>query len=281
MSQEYYFRSGHRICGPYTAARLLSMARNGEFSSVCEVSTDQHSWRPATEFPELFPKPDGPRFARSGRPAFHPPLRNPVDEPEDIALELQSIAPAIPVPLHRLPDAQSTKEKWFYTRQGYEVTAPVDWESLQRMVSTGEISANDQVWTEDYREWTPVTKVPGLSPIAPPPSGAEGMAVTAAIIGVIALLLFTSFMVPIALRLRNGQFDPASNPLLIIGSMSALLLAVLSIVLGHLRLAAAKTVQLHSTPRSAVIVALIGGYTVVVMEAILTVVAVVYLSRNT
>lgn len=276
MSQEYFIRSGGRTSGPHSIAKLHSLARNGEFSRHCEVSTDKHIWVPAEEVPGTLPETDVPRFTRPATPKPAPQPRG--DTPEGLGAEVFAISLEAPVVQPRPAEPPSAGGRWFYTRQGQEVADPVDWASLQRKVSTEEISLKEHVWTDGYREWMPVEQVPGLVPIGFRRSGTDAMAVATAVIGAIALLMFTAFMIPIALKLRNGQFAPASHPLLAIGAASALLLALLAIVLGHVRLAASRSAELRPGMRSAIVVGLIGGYTVVIMEVVLTVV--VYLSHR-
>jgi len=50
-----YVRLRGNVQGPYEADRLRAMARGGRFSRLHEVSIDGHSWRRATDFPDLFP----------------------------------------------------------------------------------------------------------------------------------------------------------------------------------------------------------------------------------
>ncbi|HET6246058.1 MAG TPA: GYF domain-containing protein [Tepidisphaeraceae bacterium] len=59
--------------------------------------------------------------------------------------------------------------EWFYTQMGQQA-GPVDKATLQHMLATGQISANENVWKEGMASWMPASSVPEL--FAAPPAAA-------------------------------------------------------------------------------------------------------------
>ena len=70
--------------------------------------------------------------------------------------------------------------EWYLYKDGQQ-QGPVSWEQLRRQAASGQIGAEDQVWTESMSDWTRAGEVEGLFPSfgpaaapAPPPRPSMG-----------------------------------------------------------------------------------------------------------
>lgn len=52
---------------------------------------------------------------------------------------------------------------WYYSEQGQQ-RGPVELPELQRLLSTGQVSGHDLVWTEGMPQWQPAAQVPAVMP---------------------------------------------------------------------------------------------------------------------
>jgi hypothetical protein len=55
---------------------------------------------------------------------------------------------------------------WYYAANGQRV-GPVTFDQLRRLTTSGQIAANDLVWTEGMADWQPASGIPSLMPPVP------------------------------------------------------------------------------------------------------------------
>ena len=161
MSTQYYLRVRGRILGPYDQEKLQSLAQRGQLSRMHEVSADGATWSRASSFPELFTAklPTEPTWNGGG-----------ADAPATVTVE-EPAARHGSTPGERPP--QPGSQTWHYIAAGVEC-GPVDFSDLQMLAGTGQIGADDLVWTQNMQSWVPAKQVPGLvRPITQPARNVE------------------------------------------------------------------------------------------------------------
>lgn len=166
MSDQYYLRVRGRVLGPYDHEKLRSLAQRGQLSRMHEVSTDGVSWSRATAFPDFFAAPALPvKLAASA---------NEVDQPAG-SEEICILPAKDPVQHVTNGPPHVGDQKWHYISNGVQC-GPVDFSALRVLVGTGQVRADDQVWTDGMPAWITAIQVPGLfrSPNEVPQVGAAG-----------------------------------------------------------------------------------------------------------
>ncbi len=162
MSNPLYIRVRGRVLGPYDPEKLQSLAQQGQFSRMHEVSEDGITWVKATNYPELF-------TARLDPAALKKPAAAPAST--------TTASPASET--HSATAATNNHQQggtWYYTSHGHEV-GPVSMAEMQAAARAGDITAADQVWTDGMPQWVPASQV---VPIPPSPSESVPTAVPAA-----------------------------------------------------------------------------------------------------
>jgi hypothetical protein len=123
-----------------------------------EVSPDGVTWSRATSFPELFAGtlPAASPWSGNGGEAAAA-KQEPV---------LESAATTQEPPKEGPP--QHSAQMWHYLSGGVQC-GPVDFSNLQMLVGTGQISADDSVWSPGMPNWISAAQVPGLvrGPVGP------------------------------------------------------------------------------------------------------------------
>lgn len=165
--QQFYTRVRGRVQGPFTVERLRLLAKRGRFGRHHHVSTDGVSWRPAAEFPELFPKTP-PEKRKQRKQQLEPQFIEPVAEESTAAGDdTYDLEPS---------DAGSgTKTLWYYT-QDMQECGPVSFSELQQLAVSGRLTPEDLVWSEGMPDWALASTIPEL---LPSPAGAEQFALAA------------------------------------------------------------------------------------------------------
>lgn len=155
METALYMRVRGRVLGPYDQEKLQGLARRGQLSRMHELSPDGVTWVRASNFPELF------TIGQSDLP----PASAESDGGIAVSATSQQAAPVNYEQAHTNrttePAHSTTSTQWFYTCAGVQ-RGPVDFTNLQMLVGTGQLSADDLVWTEGMGAWTPARGVPGL-----------------------------------------------------------------------------------------------------------------------
>ena len=149
MGNTYYVRVRGRVLGPYTLDAVSQMARKAQIGRSHEASLDGESWRPASEFPEIFERPPVPvaTFVPSGA------------GPGDTAI------PGNPV---QDLDSVSGGVLWHFTRRGEQQPNPIPQSTLVNLIASGEVGPDDHVWCETMSTWDVVSRVPQLAAFALP-----------------------------------------------------------------------------------------------------------------
>lgn len=133
----WYVRFRGQVQGPYSVAQLRQQLERGRFSRQHEVSDDGATWRRATDIPEL--------FASRVRKKQRSDLMQ-LDEPELVAAPLPTGA----------------RPTWYYSI-GDERHGPSTLLELRRLVTDGQLVANDLVWNNGFDDWVPLIDVPDLA----------------------------------------------------------------------------------------------------------------------
>jgi TM2 domain-containing membrane protein YozV len=153
MSAQYFMRVRGRVLGPYEEDKLQALAHRGQLSKMHEVSTDGLTWARASHFPNLF----------AGAPVAEEiyqqvPEQRTAEKPEPVSFAPQNVPQQTP---------QTNKGQWFYTSGGMQC-GPVDYSQLQLLSASGQLTGNDQVWTEGMQGWvlaSTVIRVASPTPI--------------------------------------------------------------------------------------------------------------------
>lgn len=244
--------------GPFTIPELRRLASTGEFSRHFHLSTDRVDWeRASAHFEEWF------RDENLERMLAEKTLGNTNgDEDKD---ETQSDRSQSGERDDQIDD------EWFYTQDGVESELPVTFERLVRLASTGQLRANEFVWTEAMQDWTLAEAVPGLFPgmekgepnsqsrlasMEPPSEPAPGAKATAP-------MAVASFV----LGLCGASF------LFFIGSICA-------VVFGHIAIKQISESRGNLGGRGLAISGLVLGYLVLVVASIVVIVLAVLASLN-
>ena len=162
MSNPLYIRVRGRVLGPYDPEKLQSLAQQGQFSRMHEVSEDGVTWVKAMNYPELF-------TANLATPTLNKPVAT-------------KTATATSTAASETRTSTTTNNNhqqggnWYYTSHGHEV-GPVSMAEMQAAARAGNITAADQVWTDGMPQWVPANQV---LPIPPSPSESVPTAIPAA-----------------------------------------------------------------------------------------------------
>lgn len=147
MSQtngQLYIRLRGKMQGPYSTEQLQAFARRGQFSRTHEVSSDGVSWVRASNYPQLFSNEI--KVLDASQPVSTTTVQDEI----------------------RIGPPQGGRQKpggggeWHYTIGGAEL-GPVDFATLQGLVSQGRLGASDVVWTDGMADWLPPSRVPALA----------------------------------------------------------------------------------------------------------------------
>lgn len=155
MGQNYYVRVRGRVLGPYTLDAVSQMARKAQIGRSHEASLDGESWRPASEFPEIFERPPVPSAT------YVPASTGPGSVP----------TPAFPP---QESGSVSGGGLWYFTKRGEQQPTAIAQADLVNLIASGEVSAEDHVWCETMSTWDVVSRVPQLAAFALP-SASGGM----------------------------------------------------------------------------------------------------------
>lgn len=149
MGQNYYVRVRGRVLGPYTLDAVSAMARKAQIGRSHEASLDGESWRPASEFPEIFERPPVPSAT------YVPASTGPGSVP----------TPSFPP---QESDSFSGGMLWYFTKRGEQQPTAISQAALVNLIASGEVSAEDHVWCETMSSWDVVSRVPQLAAFALP-----------------------------------------------------------------------------------------------------------------
>ena len=150
MAEEFFIRFRGRTVGPYEVSQLQQMARKGRLSRATEVSSDGASWEPASSYPEIFQKPKAGDVAASS--AFED-LGDPISSDNLGGFYSQSGTPS-----QSPSTAVSQSPQWYYTQGGAQL-GPVPQETIVGLVSSGQLSASENVWRDGMPSWVPLEQV--------------------------------------------------------------------------------------------------------------------------
>lgn len=234
MTEEtYYVRFKGRTLGPFAESKVREMVRRGQITRVHELSADSVSWRPASEFPELFPQPvpEPEPWPPGGDDDVVDPPGGGIDEPPD---DEGPVGPGVVV----------GEAEWFAHINGSN-KGPVRYEDLQNWVRAGVLDGETLLWKEGWEEWEPakvalpsliinvgpIIKVgkpaPGGSPVGGSnnngSSGAgsgsvrsdrsrgTGFAITSLVLGIISFLLCGGCLTGVPAMIFGGLGISAAN----------------------------------------------------------------------
>jgi|GEM_PF-3224894 len=139
-NETYHIRIRGNVLGPFRRDKLLALIQRGQLTRVHEVSRDGGEWRPAGEFPELFP----------------PQANSPASQPNATEAKLGTTASdggtPSPSSISTSPESQIV---WFYEQDGRE-HGPVLLPQLLELIRKGMLGPNNQVWKEGMPNWQPI-----------------------------------------------------------------------------------------------------------------------------
>lgn len=153
MSHTYYVRVRGRTLGPYDLDAIRQMARRAQVGRSHEVSLDGLAWTIASNYPEIFERPQvagtdprgfGTQGTPSGTAGFPPGGTVPSGPP---------VGPTV---------------MWHYTVDGQQQDAPIDHQTLVNLIASGRIGGDDNVWNETMSDWKTVADMPELAAYALP-----------------------------------------------------------------------------------------------------------------
>jgi len=166
MSDQYYIRSRGKVQGPFTAEALRTLGKRRKFGRSFQVSTDQLNWAPATEYPDLLPKPRE-RKVRA-KPVEEPVPQSGADQSEDA----QANSPALQqaeVKQSAVPASVAAADSQWYYALDDQPLGPVSFEELRILAEHGKLTDEHFVWSDGLDDWVEAERVPGLlSPAAEP-----------------------------------------------------------------------------------------------------------------
>ena len=113
---KYYVRIGSKAFGPFSKEGVLTLVTQNRIRRSDAVSTDKTNWRPAGEYPELYP--------------------NPADAARESAAA---------------KNGGADSEKWYVSRDGREALGPYATETVIGMLAKRELSRRCYVWREGER----------------------------------------------------------------------------------------------------------------------------------
>jgi hypothetical protein len=134
-SRPYFYQMRGSTLGPLELPEMQQRVQRGMVGSRSEVSRDGVDWRKASEFPEIFRKPNLP-------PAF--------------VIESTSTAAATTV-------ADPPQDQWFIVLHGMQQQDPIPLATLQQYVATGMIKKDDVVCKQGWEKWAVVRSIPELA----------------------------------------------------------------------------------------------------------------------
>jgi hypothetical protein len=165
-NQELYLfiRVRGKVVGPFGFDKLVALARKGQLSRMHDVSIDQMSWeRAGQSYPQIWEEW-----------TVMAPTPQPV-EAQDVNFEGNAGETAI-----EIDTSQSTEgaAMWHYTKGGSE-QSPITLDELKHLFSLGELTSDEDVWTEGMSQWRNAGDVPALADVVggkrPIPSGSSGL----------------------------------------------------------------------------------------------------------
>ena len=146
-----FVRVRGKVAGPFDFEKLVSLARRQQLSRMHEVSTDQMSWmRAGTSYPQIW---EGwTMTAPIGQPEEETVVVNTGGNPDETGPVADPPQPTAELPL------------WHYTKGGEE-QQPIPLDQLKHLFLLGELTANEDVWTEGMSEWRKAGDVPALASV--------------------------------------------------------------------------------------------------------------------
>jgi hypothetical protein len=149
--QQWFIRRQGRVQGPFPPEKLQDFAQRGQLARIHEVSMDQQSWRKAGEEAWIFQ----PQITEAPAPQSRAPV------------QIAPVQPQQPQPGFAAPQPQPggaappVSDAWFFQSNGRQ-QGPIDFATLSRMLSVGDLDPNTMVWREGMPQWQPATMIPGL-----------------------------------------------------------------------------------------------------------------------
>jgi hypothetical protein len=266
LQEQYYTRLGGKVEGPFTFDELAERRSNGKFSMLHEVSVDRDDWFSGSEImQEIGQSPN--RSRKSRRAAQQAPRKSPVDK-----------TPKRPSPPPR-PSRSMPSVEWSYTAGGRRVESPIPTDHLRELIRAGEVGEDDRVWRRGIEAGAKVSECAEFADaLWEYAQGAGRLSrrlsrfarLTAAVGGVdYALLLVCTVM--LVLRMRAAPLVLSEHIGVIVMTSFALVLGIVTAVLGHMAIRAFKRLPGTSKERSLIVFGLSCGYTSVIVILILTI----------
>jgi len=167
VANVFYLRIRGKSQGPYTLDQLRGFSKRGQLSRLHEVSTDGATWGRASAYPELFASGETAETATADALGLAPDVFTAATEGG--GYRVADAASPAGTANRQAPPMQL--ETWYYTAGGKQC-GPVDLATMQRMVASGHVGPNEQVWAEGMPQWQSVQQMPGLMLHAASPGSA-------------------------------------------------------------------------------------------------------------
>lgn len=162
MPDGFYLRFRGRAVGPYPLAQTQLLAFRGQLSRHSEVSTDGHTWTPASAFPEIFERPAdaSTELQSTEQTAYQPGPADHTSQPIGNDQHLSKYGPAEAV------------ADWHYILRNQQL-GPVSDAFILALLRAGELNSRTLVWRDGMSAWATVEQVPEFRTLAevcgPPP----------------------------------------------------------------------------------------------------------------
>lgn len=198
MEDIWYLRSRGKISGPFDLSQIGSLIRRKQISRHDELSHDKSNWRRAVEFTELFV------------PLVERKVRKQIDKLQpEIELESDAEASKPEGSKQSGENLDNVAPKWYVARNG-EPSGPFSLGDLMAQLTNGQITHEDQVWSEGMEAWVAASSLEHLS--GKPSGGSQrsasasesssepsysGLAITSMVLGILGItFLFGVASVP-------------------------------------------------------------------------------------
>jgi hypothetical protein len=160
-SVSFFVRIDRHVRGPFSREVLASMFDRGRITSDTAISSDRNSWFELRDLGEPFANGNAPLADTSATPDY----------------------------------SQSNADQFFCTING-ETHGPLSLDVLQRLVGSGQLEPNDQVWQQGQPDWKAAQNVSGLKFVSQPEQARSWIRAHPALFASVAFILIALLTLP-------------------------------------------------------------------------------------
>lgn len=152
MEDQFFIRMRGRVQGPFSQEHLQTLVRRGQFGRLHEVSEDGTNWVRASNYPELFNRPDT-SVADETKERAHPAA-----EERNAGSSGYGLSAAPGGASRSATDAGN----WYYSNDGKQ-HGPIHKHQLLELARLGKVDDQTLVWTDGMADWMPASQVDALA----------------------------------------------------------------------------------------------------------------------